>query len=387
MTQNTKAFDHWIRTDFVAINTQLETLYFEHHSDRAQVEGIGDDLKQQLLNDGRTLLASLLAEGNTDEGFDAGFDLLGNIGFYMAACRRHELTEPSRETKSPLVEASALALQVGASIGMIPRFSTAHLTTHNQAINGRAKSFTHLRDEAIFNEFNTRSILAYQEASTALIKVVDIGISSPVAIDLLHTAGVALKKVFDSNQQLNDQLDVDRFFYSVRPYYKSHRVGNNIYRGANAGDFAGINIIDLLLGLCRADESYYSQLLVDKMLYMMPDDQAALRNAMRLPNLLDALLSSPDGNWKAAAATALLKVCRAHGAAAEQHHNLLVERFIRVPSQQLAAQHHQNLTASGPPLPVLLAALEKLRDLRCASPRHDIVTAAAKMDQVKELLR
>lgn len=99
MTQNTKAFDHWIRTDFVAINTQLETLYFEHHSDRAQVEGIGDDLKQQLLNDGRTLLASLLAEGNTDEGFDAGFDLLGNIGFYMAACRRHELTEPSRETK------------------------------------------------------------------------------------------------------------------------------------------------------------------------------------------------------------------------------------------------------------------------------------------------
>ena len=386
MTQNARMFDHWIRNDFIEINTRLETLYFNNEVDRAQVAGIGDDLKQTLLQDGKDRLITLLNEGNTDEGFDAGFDLLGNIGFYMAACRRHELTEPSRETKSPLVEASALALQVGASIGMIPRFSTAHLTTHNQAINGKAKSFTHLSDEALFNEFNTRAILAYQEAATALIKVVDVGISSPVAIDLLHTAEVALKKVYASNQHLNDQLDVDRFFYSVRPYYKSHRVGNNVYRGANAGDFAGINIIDLLLGLCRADESYYSQLLVDKMLYMMPDDQAALRNAMRLPNLLDSLLSCPPASWKTDAAAALIKVCQAHGATAEQHHNLLVERFIRVPSEQLAAQHHQNLTASGPPLPVLLAALEKLRDLRCANPRNDIVTAATKMRQLEELV-
>ena len=29
-----------------------------------------------------------------------------------------------------------------------------------------------------------------------------------------------------------------RFFFCARPYYKPHRVGKEVYRGANAGDFA-----------------------------------------------------------------------------------------------------------------------------------------------------
>ena len=47
------------------------------------------------------------------------------------------------------------------------------------------------------------------------------------------------------------------------------------YRGANAGDFSGINEIDLLLGLCRASDPHYAHLLVDKMLFMVPGDRAA----------------------------------------------------------------------------------------------------------------
>ena len=62
----------------------------------------------------------------------------------------------------------------------------------------------------------------------------------------------------------------------MRPYYKPYRVGRQEYRGANAGDFSGINEIDLLLGLCRANDPYYAQLLVDKMLFMLPADQARL---------------------------------------------------------------------------------------------------------------
>jgi len=73
----------------------------------------------------------------------------------------------------------------------------------------------------------------------------------------------------------------------MRPYYKSYRVGQHIYRGANAGDFNGINVIDMLLGLCRADHSYYSQLLVDKMLYMMPEDQTRLMHCMRRKGLME----------------------------------------------------------------------------------------------------
>lgn len=380
MTANTRALDRWIRHDFVSINTELENLYFDQ-SDRANTQNIGESLKRRLLDEGNDLIKALLAEGNTDEGFEAGFDLLGNVGFFMAACRRHDLTEPSREQVSPLTDASALAMQIGASIGMIPRFSTAHLTTHNLARNGIAKSFTSLSDEAIFNEYNTRSILAYQRAADALVRIVKVGASAPVAVDLLHNAAQALRDVCVSNGSLNDKLDVDRFFYSVRPYYKSYRVGRQVYRGANAGDFAGINIIDLLLGVCRADDAYYSQLLVDKMLYMMPSEQALLRDVMRMPSILSALIDGLDGGqensvWLKSVTSAFLSAFEAHAETARQHHNLLVERFITQPSESLKAQHHERLTASGPPLPVLLAALEKLRDLRCAVARDDVKTAA-----------
>ena len=91
-------------------------------------------------------------------------------------------------------------------------------------------------------------------------------------------------------QPLDQRLDVDRFFYSVRPYYKPYRVGRQEYRGANAGDFSGINEIDLLLGLCRANDPYYSQLLVDKMLFMIPADQERLRELHDAHKLLDELL-------------------------------------------------------------------------------------------------
>ena len=134
LTPKTQAFDTWIRSGFVQLNDELETQYFQQE-DKSNVHGIGEDIKEALEREGRDLIKELLAEGNTDQGFDSAFDLLCNVGLYMAACRRHEITESSRETKSPLIEASALAMHIGASIGVTPRFATAHLTTHNRAQN------------------------------------------------------------------------------------------------------------------------------------------------------------------------------------------------------------------------------------------------------------
>ena len=104
-----------------------------------------------------------------------------------------------------------------------------------------------------------------------------------------------LRDVIAANARLFEQLDVERFFYSVRPYYKPYRVGRQVYRGANAGDFSGINEIDLLLGLCRASDPYYAQLLVDKMLFMLPADQARLRECMTHRSLLDEFLLLAEG--------------------------------------------------------------------------------------------
>jgi len=374
MTQKAQILDHWIRNDFKGMNTELEELYFQN---RTSVEKLplGENTKHQLVNEGRELIINLLREGNTDEGFDSGFELLGDVGFYMAACRRHDITEPSRETKSPLKEASALAMQLGASLGVIPRFASSHLETYNRAVNGEYKTFTSLPDEKIFIDFNTRGVFSFIRASEALRNCLPLGVSHPITHDLLFTAKAALEEVYLSNASLFDQLDINRFFYCVRPYYRTHRVGLHEYRGANAGDFAGINVIDLLLGVCKADDPYYSQLLVDKFLFMRPDDQLILRDCMRRKSLLDSFLECRDKNrndqWFQTNLKLFLDVCESHGRVAIQHHEKLVHKFIERPADTGMHTNQVDLTASGPPLPVLLKGLKKLCDMRSAAKHTD----------------
>lgn len=386
MATNAERLDEWIRGDFVALNTGLEELYFKSETPEI-VEDLGDDIKEQLVQEGKAFIVDLLNEGNTDEGFEAQFDLLGNVGLYMAACRRHEITEPSRETTSPLVEASALAMQLGASLGVAPRFASAHLETHNLSINGAYKTFTSLADEELFITCNTRAALAYIRAAEALLHIVPLGVSHPVTPDLLVAAKRALEDVITSNKELFQELDIDRFFYCVRPYYKPHRVGLREYRGANAGDFAGINVIDLLLGLCKADSAYYSQLLVDKFMFMRPEDQLVLRDCMRRKSLMDCLLEEVDQHageaWLQKNVSLFLEVCKAHGDTAIQHHEELVAKFIERPAATKGLTERPGLTASGPPLPVLLKSLRKLADLRAAADRDDIPTRYQDIQRLK----
>ena len=361
------AFEHWIRTSFVEMNTQLEDLYFAQES-RARVIGVGDPIKQVLCEEGRSYIVQLLREGNTGDGFDSAFGVLGNVGMYLGALRRHELTNPAREERSPFPEASCLALHVGASLGMAPRFSTGHLATHNKAIAGVRKSFTSLHDEFVFIDENTRGILLLQTVADALSRIVHLGITSPVTDVMFDTAKSALHGVLRHNEILFRDLDVDRFFFSVRPYYKPYRVGRQEYRGANAGDFSGINEIDLLLGLCSASDPYYAQLLVDKMLFMMPADQAEHHSR----------------DWFQRNAGAYLEICDLFGRYAAQHHDQLVSRFIEAPAAALSPEQHEGLTASGPPLPVLLRALEVLRDMRLAARRTDIASRFSDMARLRQ---
>ena len=377
MTSHVEAFDRWIRTSFVQMNTELENLYFAAN-DRSRVEGVGEPIKAALRDEGHRYVVDLLEEGNTGDGFDVAFGVLGNVGMYLGSMRRHELTNPAREERSPFREASSLALHVGASLGMAPRFSTAHLSTHNLALAGVRKSFTSLPDEFLFIDENTRAILALQRTADALTSVVHLGVSSPVADVMFDTARASLRDAIQFNNRLINQLDVQRFFYSVRPYYKPYRVGRQEYRGANAGDFSGINEVDLLLGLCRANDAYYSQLLVDKMLYMLPSDQARLRDCMTRRSLLDELLALREehgsADWFQRNARAFLEACDLFGRWAAQHHDALVKRFIEEPASALTDDSLQGITASGPPLSVLLHSLELLRDLRLAADRPDITT-------------
>ena len=372
------------------MNTELENLYFAQEN-REQVIGCGEPLKASLRDEGHAFVVALLAEGNTGEGFDSAFGVLGTVGMYLGALRRHELTNPAREERSPFREASSLALHVGASLGMAPRFSTGHLATYNKARAGVRRSFTSLPDEFLFIDENTRGIFSLQRAADALTSIVHLGVSSPVADIMFDTAKQALRDVIRFNDRLMAQLNVERFFYSVRPYYKPYRVGRQEYRGANAGDFSGINEIDLLLGLCRANDPYYAQLLVDKMLFMLPADQARLRDCMTRTSLLDELLvladEHGDADWFQQNARAYLEVCDLFGQSAAQHHDALVRRFIEEPAAHLSARGLEGITASGPPLPVLVRSLEILRDMRLAANRPDISTRHQDLATVRGLLR
>jgi hypothetical protein len=176
----------------------------------------------------------------------------------------------------------------------------------------------------------------------------------------------------------------------VRPYYKPYKVGRQEYRGANAGDFSGINEIDLLLGLCRANDPYYAQLLVDKMQFMPPQDQARLRECMRHESFLDELLAlgaeHAREDWFRQNARGYLELCELFGRYASQHHDHLVKRFIEAPAARLGEAHLESITASGPPLPVLLRSLEVLRDMRLALNRSDIATRHADFERLRSFV-
>ena len=215
MSARAEAFDRWIRTGFVEMNTELENLYFAQDDRANGRRRAATRSRRRCATRVTRYVVELLAEGNTGEGFDSGFGVLGNVGLYLGALRRHELTNPAREERSPFAEASSLALHVGASLGMAPRFATAHLATHNLARRRRAQKLhlacrrvpVHRREHARHLEF----LSAPPMRST---RIVPLGVSSPVADVLFEAAKQGLRDVIRFNERLFEKLDVERFFFS-----------------------------------------------------------------------------------------------------------------------------------------------------------------------------
>lgn len=386
-TQSVRAFDAWIRGRFRDLNTELEEAYFERE-DPLAVEGVRDDLKTVLHDEGRDRIVAILAEPLPLDSADEAYDLLGSVGLYMAALRRHELTNPERETRSPLQEASSLAQRLGAAVGVSPRFATAHINLINLAVDGHHKSFTHLADELLFTTKNSQSILDCIRAADILRRILPLGVTSPLAAHLFEKATDALVDVLRNNQQLDEQLDIDRFFLNVRPYFKTYRVGRMECRGANAGDFAAINEIDLMLGLCRITDPSYSAIILEKMPFLATADQQQLQATSRKTSLMDEFLAVADRGLPQAALAplrAFIGTCEAHGQMAAQHTDRLVRRFVEQPSTTMQQQHLQQITASGPPLQAVMAALEALRDKRLGAKRPGIDSRHDDLERLRSL--
>jgi hypothetical protein len=64
-----------------------------------------------------------------------------------------------------------------------------------------------------------------------------------------------------------------------------------------------------------------------------------------------------------------------------------VKRFIEQPAAQVPKSALEGITASGPPLHVLLRSLELLRDMRMAADRQDIPTRHADLERLRKAVR
>ncbi len=381
-----EAFDAWIRGPFVDLNCALEDLYWVQ-DDRTNVEGIGDDLKERLLSEGRNLIAPILERWNGCSTPQEAYYLLGNVGYYMGACRRHEITLESRETESPLVEASALATKLGLMLGVAPRLVTSQMQYLNLAKNGDDRSFTRRKDEVFFVERNSMGQLNYLQAADSLARIEPLGLSHPLSLELLSQAEAALSRIVTSNVDLFKNLDVDRFFYCVRPYVKSYRVGRQVWRGANAGDLSAVAEVDLRLGLCSASDPFYLGVLAEKAPYMIASDQPRLASALQCFSLLDQLMAGAGAKekWVGKAARAMLPVYDHVATIATQHHDMLVSRFIQKPTMTLLDKHMQTLTASGMEFTALIADLQRICDLRTGKQSDATGSRHSDLGRLREL--
>jgi hypothetical protein len=231
------------------------------------------------------------------------------------------------------------------------------------------RTFTDLPDDHLFVTQNGIGVLAYRRAADALREIPSVGVDSPVAAYLFASARTALEDVQRVNRTLHESLDPDQFSEHVRPYFTSYTVNGVLYRGANAGDLAAVNEIDLLLGLCRPDDPFYLHVITEKYPYVPPDDQVRLRAALSYPSMLTAVLEKPRHG------ALFLEVCRAHAAASTYHLHKLVKPVLGEDAP----------TSSGPPLAEVLAWLARLADLRAARDRPGLLTARASLDRLRDV--
>jgi hypothetical protein len=390
MSSSIQALDEWIRKRFLDINTELEEYYLTQETLLVHDEK-SEKIKKSLTDEGNALIADIL--NNADDipsTYEGRFYLLGNVGMYMAACRRHEADTPLENGYSPLADASTISSQLGSALGVAPRFMATHLGIYNRAENGVYRTFTHLEDEYIFIDYNTLGTLAYKKASDALERAMRFGVTHSLTEYLFNDAKSALDEVLKFNEILDQKLDVTRFFYNVRPYYKPYRVGRRDFRGANAGDFAAINEIDLLLGLCSRDDPSYLDIIIDKKAYMPQSEQLRLQDSIGKTSFMDEFLDEMENSKSLPQyqknLRMFMQVCEIHGKAYAFHHDQLVNKYIEKPAVDIPDSQKEDLTASGPPLPVLIRSLARLRDLRMAEDRADIPSRFADLQKLKAIL-
>ena len=125
------------------------------------------------------------------------------------------------------------------------------------------------------------------------------------------------------------------------------------------------------------------------MQFMPPADQQRLRECMRHASFLDELLAlagSTRATTGSSAMHALISSSAICSDDCQRSITMTREALHRSSGDGLGAAHLEDITASGPPLPVLLRSLEVLRDMRLAANRPGIATRHADFEHLRSMV-
>jgi hypothetical protein len=128
------------------------------------------------------------------------------------------------------------------------------------------------------------------------------------------------------------------------------------------------------------------------MLFMLPQDQARLRECMTYRSLLDELLAVADRHsneaWFQQNARSFLEVCELFAQTANQHHDMLVKRFIEKPAEKSRrdrpARHYRERAATAGAAAV---ARDAARSARRHATRSDLATRCDDLAKLRGLTR
>src|SRR4051812_3547585 len=145
MNDAIQALDQWLRSDFLRINTALDEEYFRQRVDVLHGDPPTNALKLELLRGGKPLMEALAEIALPGDG-RANYRLLGLVGYYLAACQRHEAftLAPDDGGRDAAWKISG---RIGTALNVAPRFVFAHQSLFNDAVNGRFRTFTSLPDD------------------------------------------------------------------------------------------------------------------------------------------------------------------------------------------------------------------------------------------------
>jgi len=226
------ALDAWLRGEFVRINTRLEEAYFAepHRRDPRQAAARRPQVRVAAAGwPARGARCRLWPRFRLTRGRATACSASwATISRPASATRLRSAMKWARERRPGPSPCGSAAHSVSLRASYSP-------TSRSSTMRSRPLSHFHVAaGREVFIRWNALAVLAYQRAAMhcAALRRSAYPAASP-RISSSRPRRLARRAALQPGA--GRELDVARFYFNIRPYFKTYRVGSVDYRGANAG--------------------------------------------------------------------------------------------------------------------------------------------------------